>query len=227
MTDRLSYTFKDGVAVIKLDDGKANVLSFEMMAEINSALDKAEAENAIVILTGRPGMMSAGFDLSQRGLEIANVGSTLARRLLAFPRPVIMVSTGHSIAMCAFLALACDYAIIAEGNYKIGLNETQIGMKMHNFGLTLGRERLPAHYFNRAVVNAEIFDSAGSVNAGFFDQTFDLGQIDETIAQIGETFSKLDKEAFRVTKLRSQKTFLKELDQAIEDDLDPEKVYAL
>ena len=227
MTDRLSYTFKDGVALIKLDDGKANVLSFEMMAEINTALDKAETESAIVILTGRSGMMSAGFELSQRGLEIAHVGSTLARRLLAFPRPVIMVSTGHTIAMGAFLALACDHAIVAEGNYKIGLNETQIGMKMHNFGLALGRERLPSHYFNRAVVNAELFDPSGSIDAGFFDRTFEAERMDETIAQIGDTFSQLDEVAFRVTKLRSSKAFLKQLDQAIEDDLDPEQVYAL
>ena len=61
--DKLTYSFKDGVAVITLDDGKANALGAQSWAELNEALDMAEAEDAIVVITGREGVMSGGFDL--------------------------------------------------------------------------------------------------------------------------------------------------------------------
>ena len=67
MSDRVTYTLNDGVATIALDDGKANALGSGMIADINGALDKAEADGAVVILTGRDGMMSGGFDLKEIG----------------------------------------------------------------------------------------------------------------------------------------------------------------
>ena len=63
MTDLLSYELNDSIATITLDDGKVNILSPQMLSDINGALDRAEADNAIVVLAGRPGVFSAGFDL--------------------------------------------------------------------------------------------------------------------------------------------------------------------
>ena len=142
--DKLSYSFKDGVAVITLDDGKANALGTQTWAELNEALDMAEKEEAIVVITGRDGVMSGGFDLKemqkggQEALELTSKGSKFARRVMAHPRPVVMAATGHTIAMGAFLAMACDYSFIKAGNFKVGLNETLIGMTMHNFGIEMG-----------------------------------------------------------------------------------------
>ena len=233
MTDRVTYNLNDGVATITLDDGKANALGSGMIADINAALDKAEADKAVVILTGRDGMMSGGFDLKEIGngpqdsLDLVNKGSLLARRIMAFPRPVIMVATGHTIAMGAFLALACDYAIIAEGEFKVGLNETLIGMTMHNFGIELARNRLANNYFNRAVFNAEIYGPRDAVRAGFFDRTVPLEQLAMAGPMAGNMFKQHNEKAFRETKLRAQKEAFKILDQAIADDLDPAKIHAM
>ena len=233
MSERVTYSLDGGVATIKLDDGKANALSSSMIGEINAAFDKAEADNAIVILTGRDGMMSGGFDLKEMGdgpqdaLELTSKGSKLARRIMAFPRPVIMLATGHTIAMGAFLALACDYRMIAEGNYKIGLNETLIGMTMHNFGIELARYRLAKNYFNRCVINAEIFDPKGAMHAGFFDRIVPTDQMAMAGPMAGQMFGQLNETAFKNTKLRSRKAIFKIIDQAIEDDLDPAKVHAM
>jgi len=211
MTNRVTYSLDDGVATIKLDDGKANALGSGMIADINAAFDKAETDKAVVILTGREGMMCGGFDLKEIGtgpqdsIELVNKGSVLARRIMAFPRPVIMAAPGHTIAMGAFLALACDYAIIAEGDFKVGLNESLIGMTMHNFGIELGRNRLANNYFNRCVFNAEIFNPRDAVRAGFFDRTVPLDQFAMAGLMAGNMFKQLNETAFMQTKRRAQK----------------------
>lgn len=138
-----------------------------------------------------------------------------------------MLSTGHTIAMGAFLALACDYRMIAEGDYKIGLNETLIGMTMHNFGIELARYRLSNNYFNRCVINAEIFNPKSAIHAGFFDRIVPADQMAMAGPMAGQMFGQLNKEAFRGTKLRSRKAAFAILDQAIEDDLDPAKIHAV
>jgi len=233
MTDLVSYTLDNGVATIAMDDGKANVLSTEMIAQLNAAFDKAEAAKAIVTLTGREGMFSGGFNLKEmqagpnEAIILTSKGSKLARRILAFPRPVIALATGHTIAMGAFLMLACDYRMIAEGDYKIGLNETMIGMTMHNFGIELARYRLPKHYFNRCVFNAEIFNPKGAVHAGFFDRVVPAEQLSMAGPMSGQMFGQLNADAFRNTKLRARKADFAVLDQAIEDDLDPAKIHAV
>lgn len=233
MTDTVSYSFKDGTAIITLDDGKANALGSAVWDGLNSALDKAEKDDAIVILTGREGMMSAGFDLKEMGggpqdaLELTSKGSKFATRIMAFPRPVIMAATGHTIAMGAFLALACDYSMIKAGDYKVGLNETLIGMTMHNWGIEMGRYHLSKSYFNRGVINAEIFNPKTAIEAGFFDRLVPAEQWDMAVPMAAQAFAQLNPKAFRETKLRSRKDIFKILNQAIEDDLDPEKIHAL
>ena len=233
MADLVTYTLSGNVATIKMDDGKANVLSTAMIAELNAAFDKAEKDDAIVILTGRDGMFSGGFNLKEmqagpkEAMILTSKGSKLARRILAFPRPVIALATGHTVAMGAFLMLACDYRMIIEGDYKVVLNETMIGMTMHNVGIELARYRLAKNYFNRCVINAEIFNPKGAVYAGFFDRVVPAEQAPMAGPMAGQMFGQLNAKAFRNTKLRSRKAFFAILDQAIEDDLDPEKIHAV
>src|SRR3954468_10810787 len=107
VTDRI----EDAIATITMDDGKRNALSPAMLAELNAALDRAEAARALVVLTGRDGVFSAGFDLrvlGNAGADAAGMvrtGFELAARLLAFPTPTVVACTGHAIAMGAFLVL--------------------------------------------------------------------------------------------------------------------------
>ena len=233
MTNHVTYTLNDGVATIAMDDGKANALSTDMLGNLEAAFDQAEKDNAIVVLTGREGVFCGGFNLKEMGngpqdaLVLTSLGSKLARRIMAFPRPVILLASGHTIAMGAFLALACDYSVIIEGDFKVGLNETLIGMTMHNFGIEMGRYHLPMNYFNRCVINAEIFSPKGAVHAGFFDKVIPAEQLPMAPAMIGQMFGQLNETAFKNTKNRSRKDIFAILDQAIEDDLDPEKVHAM
>ena len=133
----LQYSVADRVAAITMDDGKVNALSPAMLAALNDALDRAEDnEVAAVVLAGRPGRFSAGFDLGVLrggGAEAEGMlksGFELAERLLAFPLPVVLACTGHAITMGSFLVLSADYRIGAAGDFKIQANEVAIGLTM-------------------------------------------------------------------------------------------------
>jgi len=224
MSELVSYQIAEGIATIEMDDGKANALSTAMWNQLGAALDRAEEAGAIVILKGRSGIFSAGFDLkelaqgSQQAVQLVDNGSKMARRLLAFPTPIIAVSTGHCIAMGAFLMLACDYRIGAGGDFKIGLNETLIGMTMHHFGIELARYRLPLNYYGRCVVNAELLAPELAVCAGFYDEVTASDQLDARAADIASEMTKLNLSAFAATKRKSREQLFKLLDHCIEKD---------
>ena len=87
------YELRDQVATIRIDDGKRNALSPDVLREIYAALDRAEADRALVILTGRESVFSAGFDLHvmKRGgpnaLRMLRLGYALTARVMAYPYP--------------------------------------------------------------------------------------------------------------------------------------------
>lgn len=114
MSTLVTYQFKDAIATIAMDDGKANVMSVRMLSELNSAFDRAITDRAVVVLTGRPGVLSAGFDLrvltagGADAHKMLTMGFELAERLLTFPTPVVIACNGHALAMGVFLVLAGD-----------------------------------------------------------------------------------------------------------------------
>ena len=226
MNQLVSYKLENGIANITMDDGKANALSSAMWKELGAAFDQAEKARAMVILKGREGIFSGGFDLKEiaqgpeQAIQLTARGSKMARRILAFPTPVIAVSTGHCIAMAAFLMLACDYRIAVAGDFKVGLNETMIGMTMHHFGIELARYRLPLNYFNRCAINAEMLSVEGGISAGFYDCLVAPEQLQARVDQATSTFGQLNMSAFNGTKNKSRKDVLELLDRCIEADLE-------
>lgn len=120
MRGLVSYHLQEKVATITMDDGKANVVSVPMLAELNAALDQAVKDKAVVLLTGRDGTFSAGFDLrtlyagGEDALKMLTEGFRLAQRLISFPRPVVIACSGHALAMGVFLVLCGDYRIGAD-----------------------------------------------------------------------------------------------------------------
>ena len=134
MNEFVSYQSEEKYAIITINNGKANAISHEVIAGLNESLDAAEKENKVVILTGKSGIFSAGFDLKvmtaspESAKELVTKGSKLSLRMLSFPQPIIVACSGHAIAKGAFLLLSADYRIGVEGDFKIGLNEVMIGM---------------------------------------------------------------------------------------------------
>ena len=224
MSKTVSLTINKNLAEITMDDGKANVLSHSMFEQLEKAFDAAENEKKIVLLRGRDGLFSGGFDLKEmskgpkEAIALTTRGSLFARRMIAFPTPVIGFSTGHCIAMGAFLMLACDYRIGLEGEFKIGLNETLIGMTMHEFGIELARYRIPLDYFNRSVINAELYSPKAAVKAGFYDSIIKPENIEESVSSFTKHFESLNMNAFAGTKVKSRKNLFSLLDNCIDND---------
>lgn len=212
------------VATITLKNGKVNAISHQVITEINSALDQAEAENAVVIITGQPGIFSGGFDLktmkesSEAAVALVNAGSTLSRRMLSFPLPIIGACSGHAIAKGAFLLLSCDHRIGCLGQFKIGLNEVAIGMTMHQAGIEIARNRLPINYLTRSVINAELFSPEDAATAGFLDTLVEPEQLLESATALAKQMLNLNMQAHHGTKLKERKEILASLDAAIELD---------
>ncbi|HYK66019.1 MAG TPA: crotonase/enoyl-CoA hydratase family protein, partial [Patescibacteria group bacterium] len=148
MTSPVSYELRDSVATITMDDGKVNAMSPAMLSALNDALDKATSDRAIVVLTGRRGTFSAGFDLKVLGAggpdaqQMVTAGFELGYRMLSFPAPIVVACSGHAIAMGAFLLLSADYRLGADGPFRIGANEVAIGITMPHFGVEICRQRL-------------------------------------------------------------------------------------
>ena len=171
-----SFEIIEGISVIKIDDGKANALSLPMQQAINSALDEAEKLKQPLVLTGRSGILSAGFDLKTLAaggppaVEMLNGGINLALRLLSFPSPVIVACPGHAIAMGVFLLQSCDYRIGVAGDFKYVANEVAIGMTMPFSTIEILRQRLTPAALSRAVLLAETFTPQNGVETGFVDR---------------------------------------------------------
>jgi enoyl-CoA hydratase len=224
MAPLVTYETEDSIATITMDDGKKNVLSPAMFAALNAAFDRAASERAVVILTGREGVFSAGFDvrvLSAGGRDASDMvrtGFELAERILSFPTPVVVAWTGHALAMGVFLVLSGDYRVGALGAHKIGANEVAIGITMPFFGVEICRQRLAPAHFHRAVVTAEIYAPEDAVAAGFLDRVVPAAELREVTRSVAARLAKLDPHAHAASKLRARDQALKAIRAAIETD---------
>jgi enoyl-CoA hydratase len=220
VTSLVSYLCEDSIATVTMDDGKVNVLSPQMIRELESALDIAEQEAGVVVLTGREGRFSGGFDLAvltgggEPAIAMLDAGFGLAERLLRFPRPVVAACNGHAIAMAAFLLNSVDYRIGAAGAYRITANEVALGLTMPHAAVEICRQRLTPAHFHRAVSLAEVYSPAGAVEAGFLDEIVAPAELAATARARAEQLLTLDPAAHVATKLRMRERALLNLRSA-------------
>jgi enoyl-CoA hydratase len=195
------------VAVITMDDGKANAINPTMLTSLNAALDQAEKQAKAVVIVGREQRFSAGFDLKlmqsstpQAVGEMVKDGGKLALRLYGFPMPVIAACTGHGIAMGCFILLACDVRIGAAGPYKIGANETAINMVLPAFALALLKARLNPLYLTDSAINATLYDPEQAVVVGYLDRVTAPDKILAMAVERAQQLSVLTSDAYAKNK---------------------------
>ncbi|MCP4447590.1 MAG: crotonase/enoyl-CoA hydratase family protein [Myxococcales bacterium] len=172
----VGYEKHDSVAVITMNDGKANALSPTMVDALSKAFDRAEKEANAVVLAGRPGRFSAGFDLKimatgpEPALAMILKGGELMMRLYEFPKPVVMAVTGHALAGGVLLAATGDTRIGIRGDFKLGLNEVTNGMPVPILAHELARDRLKTSELIASVMHSKIYDPESAAEAGWLDQ---------------------------------------------------------
>lgn len=225
--DPVTYRLDQSIATITLDDGKVNALSPAMQSQINRALDQAVADRAVVVVTGRPGVWTAGFDLAvlraggPASLGMVRSGFALAERLLTLPQPVVIACSGHAVAMGVFLLLSADYRIGAAGPYRITANEVAIGLAMPAAAIAICRQRLAPAHLHRALTLADVYSPDEAVAGGFLDRVVPVNELADAARQVATRLATLDRAAHAATKLRVQQPTLQALRAALDaDDLE-------
>ena len=221
MTTYVHYQLEDGIASLTMDDGKANALNVSMSKALSDNLDRASEEAEVVIIKGRPGLLCAGFDLKvingtpANQAAVVNGGGRMLLKTYLYPLPVVIACSGHAIAAGALLMLTGDYRIGASGDFRIGLNETSIGLGLPVFGQELARDRIDNRHLTQATMNATLYTPEDAVNAGFLDETVDPDALNERAMEQAKRLQKLDAKAFAEVKAAMRKatgeTILKSL----------------
>ena len=212
MSNVSSERVADGtVALVTMDDGKANALSKQMIADLVAAIDEADADPSCVavVIAGREDKFSAGFDLGvMRSGDFAAMvdlvadGGDLVRHVYHCGIPVVAAATGHALAAGALLLLGCDVRVGATGPFKLGVNEVAIGMVLPDWAMTICRERLSKRHLQRAVATARITDAVGAVDVGFLDIAVDPDEVVARAIEEAAAFAALDRSAYAKTMVQ-------------------------
>src|SRR5262249_10174129 len=160
-----------------------------------------------VVVIGRPGIFSAGFDLKTiragDAAATANMVSTtvrMAMNLLNFPRPVVGAATGHCVAMGALLLMTMEYRLGARGNFRIGLNEVGDALPLPVFAVELARYRIPTAGLIQHTLHAQLHDPDGAVAAGFLEEVVEPDALLQAALARAQQLAKLPNPAYRTSK---------------------------
>ena len=222
MGERVGYELADGIATLAMDDGKVNALSPAMLEEIFGALDQAESDEAVVVLTGRETTFSAGFDLkTMQSGDVDAVrsmlagGAKLTERLLSFPHPVVAGCNGNAIAMGSFMLLGCDVRVGAEGEFRFGLNEVQLGMTIPWYAIEAARHRMPPNWFDRCTVTGIFLGPVDAREAGFLDHLVPLDQVGARAREEATYLAGVVRAAHLSNKLRVREHVLERVREGV------------
>lgn len=216
----------DGVRILRIDNGKPNAVSTAMSTELIAALEAAEKDTNAVIITGRPGMFSAGFDLGTMGegpraaAEMVENGGRLALAIYNHPKPIVGAISGHAVAMGLFLTMVCDYRIGAAGKFKYQANETAIGMTLPDFAIQFSRAALSKRHFDRVIVQAEQYDPEGARDCGMIDEVVEPDSLEARALEVATHFAtNLKQPAFRNNKRLSHGKTATSIAERLEEDV--------
>ncbi len=216
----------EGIRILRLDHGKPNSVSAAVANEFIAALDAAEKETNAIILTGRPGMFSAGFDLPTMGegpvaaAEMVKAGGQLLMKIYNHPKPIVAACSGHAIAMGIFTVMACDYRLGARGAFKLGANETAIGMTLPIFAIELARTCLSKRHYDRAIVQSTIYDPEGAVDAGMLDELVEADELESKALEVAARLGALKQPAFRNNKRLAHGPTVEHILSTLDADMD-------
>lgn len=214
------------ISVLTLDDGKANALSTAVSKEISSQLNAAQDSSKVLVLKGREGFLSAGFDIKvmrgddkQAQKEMVAAGVELFLQLFSYPQPVVVACTGHGMAAGAILLMSCDTRIGTEGDFKIGLNEVAIGLTVPSFLMELCRERLNPAHITQATLLSTMYKPAEAVSVGFLDEVAKTSATDEAMERAQMYAETLDSRAFKSSRRYVREPAADRIRQSLSSDI--------
>jgi enoyl-CoA hydratase len=225
---KINCEIDNGIAVIKMDDGKANAMDNVFFEEFGESLDRVETDNAkVLIFAGRPGFFSGGLDLkllsTLQPKDLSKFYETFALTLLrvfSLPIPTIAACTGHAIAGGAMFCFACDRRFIIDGNYKIQVNEVLIGIPLPSFMLLIGSSAIPQQWQNEALLHGKAYNPEEIVARNIFDAVVEEGDdVVDYAKSEAEKLLALKLPAYATTKKRLRSSRVEEVKILLKDEL--------
>jgi len=217
------YDIQDHIAIVTMDDGKVNAFGHDAIVEMNELLDRSVEAGALVI-AGRPGVFSAGFDRTimlgednDDRLALATAGAKLVARLYGLPIPVVIACTGHAIALGAILLMSGDVRVGAQGEFQIGMNEVAIGLALPHWALALANARLDRKQLQQATLGATMYSPEGAKDVGYLDEITEPGVTVEHAIDHAVARTKLSRGAYKYTKANLRATDLVAIEDFIEE----------
>ncbi len=218
-----TLTNDENVSIITLDDGKVNVFSPTMIEEVSNLLDKVPTDKGSLLIVGREGIFSAGFDLkvlmsgdAEKAVGMLRSGFEMLSRIFSFPRPVVAACSGHAIALGAFLLCSCDYRVGTKGKFQIGANEVRNNMIVPTPILELAKFKLAKNHKQRALLNGEMYLIEDAVAPGYLDEVVEPDKLIETATIKAKDLSTLGHPFYHQTKQLDQEEVIKKINSGIE-----------
>ena len=197
---------RDGIAVLRIEHGKANILDLELCDAVGRAFEEAGDARAVV-LTGTGRIFSAGVDLF-RVLEggrsyIDAFVPAMCRafeRIFVHPAPVVTAANGHAIAGGCLLVAAADLRLMAHGAARIGIPELQVGVPFPPIALEIMRFATPPQHFQSIVYRADTHEPSAALELGLLDEIVAPDTLLDRALAAAERLASVHRETFAITK---------------------------
>jgi len=224
MTDSIATLSKENdISIIKLDDGKANAFSHDMLSQVNDLLKKVPRDSGALVITGREGLFSGGFDLKtlatgdmEKITKMVQLGYRLLLELFSFDRPIVAAVSGHSIALGLFVTCSADYRIAIDGKYVCQANEVRNNMDIPTQIMEIIRARVNKKYFYSAVYHSDAYSVQDSIEVGYIDEVVSEDQFMKRVMEKAKELATLPHPFYANTKKTAQDNVRQKIADAID-----------
>lgn len=202
---------------ILLDRGKSNAMHLEMIEEIKTSLQDAQHDPAIegVVLSGKENFFTSGLDLitlyQYDELQIRRFWEAfmgLLHQLVSFPKPIVSAITGHSPAGGCVMAICCDYRVMADGDFIIGLNEVPVGIVVPDVIFNLYSFWLGQGLAYRSLLEGKLFKPAEAMKIGLVDEVVTFNRIQNAAINKIKSVTQFEKNAWSTSKLNFRRDLI-------------------
>jgi enoyl-CoA hydratase/carnithine racemase len=217
------------MALIGLNRGRSNAINAELLDELKVIIKSIESDDAIagIILHGKEGFFSAGLDLIElydySEVEIRVFWEfflSFVQAFAAFKKPSIAAIGGHSPAGGCVLALCCDYRIMAEGEFIIGLNEVPVGIIVpdaifHLYSFWLGQAKA-YHY----LLEGKLLSPQQALSVGLIDELVSPSALRSRAEKQLHKYIQLEANTWQQSKLNMRKELISKMSMDASATLD-------
>ena len=211
------------IAYLSMDNGKSNALHMEMLDEFAQLLQQAADDPAVeaLIIEGKPGFFSSGLDLiTLYDYDAAQMHTfwekfmALLLQLWSFPKPSVAAISGHSPAGGCVLALCCDYRLMAEGDFIIGLNEVPVGIVVPSsifdlYSFWIGHARA-----YRFLLEGKLMKPQEALEVGLIDEVVPADRLQTAATRRVKSVMQFEQHAWRTTKQNLRKAMASQMEMA-------------